>query len=378
MTDGIRCMWMRGGTSKGAMFLADDLPTDPDQRDDVLLRLMGSPDPRQVDGIGGSTTLSSKAAVVSASDHPRADVDYLFLQVGVDGATVSTQQNCGNILAAVGPFAVERGLVAAEGNETAVRIHMVNSGSIAVATFPTSEGQPDYEGETHISGVPGTAAGVRLDFAGTEGSATGALFPTGRMVESIDGTEVTCVDNGMPVVIVRAESLGLAGDEPYEQLVKAKALMSRIDQLRQKAGVRMGLGSTAEQSIPKTVIVSAPVDGGHVCTRSFIPTQPHSSIGVLAAISTVTGLLTPGTVGHELTEQWGAERTDIVVEHPSGTLVVNVVLAADTPQASTPEGTVLRSGVVRTARKLFDGHVFPRSCTRAEPQTEGVARATRP
>lgn len=355
---GIRCTWMRGGTSKAAIFLAADLPPDPAERDDLLLRVMGSPDPAQIDGIGGATTLTSKVAVVSGSGSPDADVDYLFLQVAVDDAAVSSRQNCGNVLAAVGPFAVERGLVEAGEDETTVRIRMVNSDSVAVATFPTPGGVPDYAGDVHISGVPGTAAAISLAFTGTEGSATGSLFPTGSVRDTLDGVEVTCVDNGMPVVIVRPESLDLTGYESYDELLAARDVIARVDDLRQQAGTLMGLGDTAGSSVPKTVLVCPPADGGHLCARSFIPTRPHRAIGVLAAVSTVTGLLAPGAVGHELTRGWPADSTLIDVEHPSGHLLVDVAVERSTSSAEAVR--VVRSGVVRTARKLFDGHVFPR------------------
>ena len=217
--DGVRCAMLRGGTSRGLFFVADDLPADPAERDDLLLRLMGSPDPLQIDGLGGATSLTSKVAVVSASSEPDVDVDYLFLQVAVDQASVSGRQNCGNILAAVGPFAIERDLVAAQGDQTSVRIRMVNSGSVAVATFPTPGGRPEYRGTTAIDGVPGTAAPVLLAFTGTEGSATGALLPTGNLVDTIEGVEATCVDNGMPVVVAMAAAFGLTGYESHEEQI---------------------------------------------------------------------------------------------------------------------------------------------------------------
>lgn len=358
MTDdaGVRCMMLRGGTSRGLYFEPEDLPADPAERDDLLLRLMGTPDPRQIDGLGGATSLTSKVAVISRSQRPDADVDYLFLQLGVDEATVSDRQNCGNILAGVGPFAVERGLVAAGDGQTGVRIRMVNSDSVAVATFPTPGGRVEYRGDTAISGVPGTAAPIVLSFAGTEGSATGHLLPTGHVRDVIDGVEVTCVDNGMPVVVATAESFGLSGYESHTLLAADAPLLERIDAFRRKAGQLMGLGDPAGTSVPKTILVAPPRDGGAVCTRSFIPVQPHTSIGVLAAISVVTGLLLPGAVGHELTEEWPADRSRVDVEHPTGHLLVDVIVDGD---ADPPR--VIRSGVVRTARKLFDGIAFPRS-----------------
>ena len=352
---GVRCLMMRGGTSRGLYFLADDLPADPAARDEVLLRLMGTPDPRQIDGLGGATSLTSKVAVISASTHPDIDVDYLFLQLGVGEVMVSDRQNCGNILAGVGPFAVERGLVAAGADETSVRIRMVNSDSIAVATFPTPAGRVEYRGDVAIAGVPGTAAPVVLAFTGTEGSTTGSLLPTGQVRDTIDGVPVTCVDNGMPVVLVEAATFGITGDESHQDLAADADLLDRVNRFRVKAGELMGLGDVSGSSVPKTVLVSAARDGGQVCTRSFIPVQPHTAIGVLAAVSVVTGLLLPGAVGHELTADWPADRSTVDVEHPTGHLLVDVVV--DT--TATPPRAV-RSGVIRTARKLFDGNAFPR------------------
>ena len=353
---GVRCTMLRGGTSRGLFFEAADLPADPSARDGLLLRLMGTPDPRQIDGLGGATSLTSKVAVVGPSEHPDADVDYLFLQLRVDEPTVSDQQNCGNILAGVGPFAVERGLVPAAERETSVHIRMVNSDSIAVATFPTPGGQVEYRGGVEIAGVPGTAAPVVLAFTDTEGSATGSLLPTGHVRDIVDGVDATCVDNGMPVVVAMAESFGLTGYETHEELAADAALLERIDSFRTKAGALIGLGDVSGSSVPKTALLAAPRDGGQVSTRSFIPVRPHTSIGVLAAVSVVTGMLLPGAVGHFLTKDWPKETSQVDVEHPTGHLLVDVV--ADT-EATPPR--IVRSGVVRTARKLFDGTAFPRA-----------------
>jgi 4-oxalomesaconate tautomerase len=353
---GVRCTMLRAGTSRGLYLEPGDLPADAGARDDLLLRLMGTPDPRQIDGLGGATSLTSKVAVVGASEHSDADVDYLFLQLGVDAPTVSDQQNCGNILAGVGPFAVERGLVPAGDGETSVRIRMVNSGSVAVATFPTPGGRVEYRGDVAIAGVPGAAAPVVLAFSDTEGSATGSLLPTGRVRDTVDGIDVTCVDNGMPVVVAMAESLGLTGYESHEELAADAALLERIDALRTKAGQLMGLGDVTRSSVPKTALLAPARDGGQVCTRSFIPVQPHTSIGVLAAVSVATGMLLPGAVGHELTADWAPDRSQVDVEHATGHLLVDVVV-----DTSTTPPRVVRSGVVRTARKLFDGTAYPRA-----------------
>jgi 4-oxalomesaconate tautomerase len=237
-----------------------------------------------------------------------------------------------------------------------VRIRMVNSDSVAVATFPTPGGNVEYRGDVAIAGVPGTAAPVVLAFTDTEGSATGALLPTGHVRDTVEGIEVTCVDNGMPVVLALAESFGLTGHESHEELAADGALLERIDAFRRKAAELMGMGDVSSSSVPKTVLLAAPQDGGQVCTRSFIPVQPHTSIGVLGAVSVVTGMLLPGAVGHELTEEWPAGTSRVDVEHPTGHLMVDVVV-----DGSVTPPRVVRSGVVRTARKLFDGTAFPRA-----------------
>jgi 4-oxalomesaconate tautomerase len=272
----------------------------------------------------------------------------------VDAATVGDQQNCGNVLAGVGPFAVERGLVPATDGETTVRIRMVNSDSISVATFPTPGGAVEYRGAVEIAGVPGTAAPVVLAFTDTEGSATGSLLPTGHVRDSIEGVEATCVDNGMPVVVALASSFGLTGYETHAELAADAALLARIDAFRTEAGRLMGLGDVSNASVPKTALLAPARDGGGVCTRSFIPVQPHTSIGVLAAVSVATGMLLPGAVGHELTADWPTDSSQVDVEHPTGHLLVDVVVDGSGPPR------VVRSGVVRTARKLFDGTAYPR------------------
>ncbi len=348
-------MVMRGGTSKGAYFMADELPDDPDERDVLLARIMGSPDPRQIDGIGGAHPLTSKVAVVSRSEDSEADVDYLFLQVGVEDGSVSDRQNCGNLLAGVGHFAIERGLIAASGTQAQVRIRMVNSDSLATATFPLDRGRPVYDGETAISGVPGTAAEVRLDFADTAGSTCGALLPTGAAADVIDGVEMTCVDNGMPTVVLRAADLQIAGDEDPAVLEANQPFRERLESIRCQAGKLMNLGDVSGTTVPKMTLVSAPRAGGSICTRTFIPHRCHDAIGVLGAVSVATALRLPGGTGSELL----GPRTDPVLvqmEHPTG------IFAAQVELADGPDGPVVgRSGIVRTARKLFDGVVFPSS-----------------
>jgi 4-oxalomesaconate tautomerase len=354
-------MMMRGGTSRGLYFLAADLPRQSEQRDALLLRIMGSGHPLQIDGLGGAHPLTSKAAIVSASLQDDADIDYLFLQFGVEEATVTDQQNCGNILAGVGPFAVERGLIEAGGDRTTTRIRMVNTGSVVTATFATPGGVPDYAGSTAIAGVPGTAAPISLQFADTAGSATGQLLPTGSSCDVIDGVEVTCIDNGMPVVVARAADLGISGYESPAELAGDAALRDRVQSLRLAAGKLMGLGDVSQASIPKTTLVASPLDGGTICTRTFIPVRLHTAIGVLGAVSAVTALLLPGAAGAELA-RWPAPGQPVDVEHPTGHLLVDVEL-----DTSRQPPLVRRAGVVRTARKLFDGTVFASSPALPDP-----------
>ncbi|MFG2470232.1 4-oxalomesaconate tautomerase [Streptomyces canus] len=355
MTEGVPCLLMRGGTSKGAYFLADDLPAEPALRDDLLLRIMGSPDERQIDGLGGAHPLTSKVAVLSPSADPEADVDYLFLQVMVDRPEVSGRQNCGNLLAGVGPFAVERGLVAAGEQETSVRIRMVNTGDRATATFPTPGGRVRYTGDAEISGVPGTAAPVVIEFP----PGAGELLPTGKAVDVIDGVEVTCVNNGMPTVLIAAASLEVTGYEPPRDLEEDLALADRLHSLRLAAGRLMGLGDVSDATVPKLTLLAPPRDGGAVTTRTFIPVRCHTSIGVLGAASVAAGLRIEGGVGAGLAAI-DPESDRVRIEHPTGFLDIESSLAAG------PGGppSARRTAVVRTARKLFDGTVFPRAVDR--------------
>jgi len=351
----VPCLLMRGGTSKGAYFLADDLPADPAARDELLLRIMGSPDDRQIDGLGGAHPLTSKVAVVSPSSAPDADVDYLFLQVAVDWPEVSDRQNCGNILAGVGPFAVERGLVRAGEDSTSVRIRMVNSGDLATATFPTPGGRVDCTGEARISGVPGTAAAVVIEFP----AGSGQLLPTGNARDVIDGVPVTCVDNGMPTVLIAAAELKVTGYETPKDLEEDLALADRLREIRLAAGRLMGLGDVSDTTVPKLTLLAPPREGGAICTRTFIPVRCHTSIGVLGAAGVAAGLRIDGGVGAELAElSPGSDRMRI--EHATGFLDIESSLG------TTPDGlpSARRTAVVRTARKIFDGTVFPRAAAR--------------
>ena len=345
-----RCMWMRGGTSKGGYFLRDDLPRDPAERDALLLQVIGSPDPRQIDGMGGADPLTSKVAVVSQSTRDGVDIDYLFLQVFVDQALVIDSQNCGNILAGVGPFAIERGLVPARDGKTPVAIFMENTAQIAVASVQTPGGRVTYAGEARIDGVPGSAAPVPLEFRDTAGSSCGALLPTGNAVDVIEGVACTLIDNGMPCVVLRATDVGATGYEDRETLDAAEAVKAKLEAIRLRAGPMMNLGDVAEKSVPKMMLVAPPRQGGAVTVRSFIPKRAHASVGVFGAVSVATACLVPGSPAAELAVIPAGRVKTLSVEHPTGEMSCVLTLGDD--------GEVATAALLRTARKLMDGEVF--------------------
>jgi len=350
MSDGVRCMWMRGGTSKGGYFLKADLPADTAERDAFLLGVMGSPDPRQIDGMGGADPLTSKVAVVNKSERPGIDVDYLFLQVFVHQAIVTDAQNCGNILAGVGPFAIERGLVDATVNETRVAIFMENTGQVAVATVCTPGGMVTYAGDAAIDGVPGTHAPIPIEFRDTAGSSCGTLLPSGNAVDVVEGVRVTLIDNGMPCVVMKAADVGITGYEDRDWLDANTELKARIEAIRLAVGERMNLGDVREKSVPKMMLVAPPRAGGAVCVRSFIPHRAHATIGVLGAVSVATACLIEGSTAADVAVVPAGARKTLSVEHPTGEM--SCVLETD------DGGTVVSAALLRTARKLMDGVVL--------------------
>jgi 4-oxalomesaconate tautomerase len=354
MVTAIPCTVMRGGTSKALFFHRRDLPDDRETLDRVLRAAMGSPDPRQVDGMGGAHPLTSKVAVVSPSERADADVDYLFLQVSVDRGDVSGSQTCGNILAAVGPWAIENGLVSIHGDRTPVRIHMMNTGSVALANVPTPRGAVEYEGDERIDGVPGTAAAIPIEFLNIAGSSCGTLLPTGSVSNEVQGLEVTCIDNGMPVAIVRAADLGRSGAESPEALEADADLKARIERLRLALGPRMNLGDVAGKTIPKMCLVSAARGGGAIATRTFIPHRVHEAIGVLGAVSVASACVLPGSVAAQvagLAAEVGRRR--LRIEHPSGFFTVELDL-----EVKGEAIRIQRAALLRTARKLMRGEIF--------------------
>jgi 4-oxalomesaconate tautomerase len=348
---------MRGGTSKGAYFLASDLPSDVAERDRLLLAAMGHGDARQIDGIGGGTPLTTKVAIVSPS--ASADIDYLFGQIVAAESRIDYSPTCGNILAGVGPFAIERGLVAARDPQTEVRIRMVNTNSYCTAIVRTPDGVVTYDGDTRIGGVPGTAAPVLLSFSDIAGSTCGALLPTGAASDVIDGVSITCIDNGMPVVLIRAEDLGATGYEEPRALDASAALKARIERIRREAGPLMGLGDVAAKVVPKVTLVAPARDGGAIHTRTFIPKVCHEAIGVLGAVSVASACIIEGSVAAAIAGGSQARVQDLSIEHPSGEFTVRLTRGAG-------PGEITSAALLRTARALFRGHVLvPTNAERA-------------
>src|SRR6516162_5814758 len=350
----IACTLMRGGTSKGPFFLASDLPGDQQLRDRVLLAVMGSPDVRQIDGVGGADPLTSKVAIVARSSRPGIDVDYLFEQVSVDRALVDVTPNCGNMLAGVGPFAIERGLVASRDAVTAVKIYMVNTGNIAVAHVPTPDGVVVYEGAASIAGVPGTAAAMRSDFLHTAGAVCGMLLPTGHSLDQIDGVAATLIDNGMPVVVLRAADFGKSGYETPAELDADKNFKTRLEEIRLAAGERMGLGDVRSKVVPKMTLIAPPERGGHLATRTFVPHKCHAAIGVLGAVTVGTACAIPGSVAAGIVSFPVGSVKRLSVEHPSGEFSLEI----EVEEGSEGAVRVTRSSLIRTARALFRGEVL--------------------
>jgi 2-methylaconitate cis-trans-isomerase PrpF len=344
---------MRGGTSRGPYFRAADLPTDPAERDRLLAGVMGSGHDLQVDGIGGGHPQTSKVAIVGPSSRPGADIDYLFAQAGVQQARIDTSPNCGNMLAGVGPFAIEAGMIPATDPETRVRIHNVNTGKLIEAIVQTPGGVVAYEGGTAIDGVPGTAAPVLLSFLDAAGAKTGRLLPTGTARDRVGGVEATCIDMAMPLVILRAADLGKAGDERPSDLEADTAFLERLEAIRREAGALMGLGDVAERVIPKPVLVSGPRAGGTINVRYFTPRSCHRAVAATGAVGIATACVTPGSLAGEIAGPPASGPTArITVEHPAGRIPIDLELAA--PGAELP---VLRASLVRTARRLFAGSV---------------------
>jgi len=343
---------MRGGSSKGLYFRSDDLPADEVERDRILVAAMGS-DKRQIDGAGGAHPLTSKVAIVRPSAEAGVDVDYLFAQVVVGEGRVDTTPNCGNMLAAVGPFAIETGMVAAADGETKVSVRMLNTGNLCELIVQTPGRRVEYQGDARIDGVPGTSAPIICNYLDVAGSVCGSLLPTGNRIDVVDGVEITCIDNGMPVVCLRAVDLGITGYETPAELDADETLKAKLESIRLQIGPKMNLGDVTKKVVPKMSLISAARAGGHINTRTFIPHDCHAAIGVLGAVSVATACIIPGTVAEGLAVVPEGAHKQMSVEHPSGEFSVTLDVGGT---AENPE--VLRAGLLRTARLIMRGEIL--------------------
>lgn len=343
---------MRGGTSKGPYFRREDLPEDLDTLAEVLVAVLGSGHSLNIDGIGASAAVTTKVAMLSVSDDPWADIDYFFAQVSVTDRQVDFKPTCGNILSGVAQAAVELGLIKPTEDETTVKIRAVNTGAQIVSVIQTPQGQVTYDGDEQIDGVPGTSAKTQLTFEGVVGSATGAFLPTGNLQDEIDGLSVTCMDVAMPVVIARATELGITGYESTTELDKNRPFFERIEAIRQKAGALMGIKDVANSVTPKFGVIAPARNGGSITARYLMPHNTHPSMAVTGAQCIAACALTPGTVADTLWQPPAVSPAVITLEHPSGSLDVLVTFSVD------GEFEFKAAGLMRTARKLADGHVY--------------------
>ena len=349
---GIPFLFMRGGTSRGPYFRREDLPEDLETLAEVLIAAVGSGHPLNIDGIGGGAAVTTKVAMLSKSDDDWADVDYFFAQVSVEDRLVDFKPTCGNILSGVGPAAIEMGLVIPQGDETEIRIRAVNTGASVVARVQTPGGQLTYEGGAEIAGVPGIAAPIALNFMGVVGSSTGAFLPTGNLRDTIDGIEVTCMDVAMPIAIARASDFGLTGHESAAELDANKGFFARMEAIRLQAGALMGMGDVTKSVTPKFGLLAPARNGGTIATRYFMPWNTHPSMAVTGSQCLASCALTPGTVAEGMLERPTKSPANVVLEHASGTIEVLV-------DFNTDDGFALNSaGLLRTARKLADGHIY--------------------
>jgi 4-oxalomesaconate tautomerase len=369
MQTAITCLFMRGGTSRGPFFKASDLPSDLPTRDKILLSVMGSPDKRQIDGLGGAHPLTSKVGIVSRGSKPGVDLDFLFAQLQPDKDTVDTTPNCGNMLAAVVPFALETGMVKPKGDTTTLRVLTLNTDMQCDITVQTPNGRVEYEGNARIDGAPGTSAPITVNFLDTAGSVAPGLLPTGNVRDTIDGVDVTCIDNGMPLVIFKASDVGRTGYESVDEMNADTELKTRIERLRIACGHAMKLGDVTAKNYPKMTLISAPRTGGNICTRSFIPHVCHDAIGVLAAVTVATACVLDGSITQSIASMPAGNVKKVSVEHPTGEFSVEIEVDPANPQ------NVTRAALLRTARLLMRGEVMiPGSVWAPKSRLEAAAK----
>ncbi len=345
-------VFMRGGTSRGPYFRRSDLPEDRDKLADVLVAALGAGQALNIDGIGGGNAVTTKVAMLSVSEDDWADIDYFFAQVSVDEKLVDFKPTCGNILSGVGPAAIEMGLLQPNGDETEIRIRAVNTGARVVAKVQTPGGELVYEGDAEIAGVPGHSAPVQLSFMGVVGSATGSFLPTGNLRDTVQGIELTCMDVAMPMAIARAADFGLTGYESAEELNANRAFFDRMEAVRIEAAELMGMGDVSKSVTPKFGLMAPAREGGTLAVRYFMPWKTHPTMAVTGAQCMASCALTPGTVADGLLDRPVSSPAEVVLEHASGKIDVLVNFSND------GEFNVNSAGLVRTARKLADGHVY--------------------
>ncbi len=355
---------MRGGTSKGPFFNEADLPADISKRDAVLLAAMGSPDRRQIDGLGGAHPLTSKLGIVRRSKVPGVALDFLFAQLQPDKDTVDTTPNCGNMLAAVVPFAIETGMVEVQGDQSTYRVLTLNTNMQCDISVDTSGGLVQYEGSARIDGAPGTSAPVTINFLDTAGSVCAGLLPTGKVKDTMTVTcnsesftlDVTCIDNGMPLVIFNAKDVGRTGYESVAELNADTELKAKIEALRLQVSWLMGLGDVSQKSYPKMTLIAAPQNGGAISTRSFIPHVCHDAIGVLAAVTVGTACVLEGSVCEGVAVMPQGATKNVSVEHPTGEF--SVALQTEPAPHLPGAQNVTQAALLRTARLLMRGEVM--------------------
>ncbi|MEL7470801.1 MAG: 4-oxalomesaconate tautomerase [Pseudomonadota bacterium] len=346
-------LFMRGGTSRGPFFDRSYLPEDPDDLAAILIKAVGSGHPLNIDGIGGGAAVTTKVAMLSPSDDDWADIDYFFAQVSVEDRLVDYKPTCGNMLTAIGPAAIEMGMIEPGNETTEIRIRAVNTGAEVVSVVQTPGGMVEYQGDTAIDGVPGTAAPVQLNFRKVAGGATGHLLPTGNLRDEIDGIDVTCMDVAMPVVMARADAFGLTGHETREELDADTGFFARMEALRLKAGAAMGMGDVANSVTPKFALLARAQDAGSFAARYFMPWQTHPTLAVTGAQCIAACALAPGSIADGLWDRTNAAPAALKIEHPSGLLDVVIDFSNDADGFH-----VASAGLTRTARKLAAGHVF--------------------
>ncbi|PLY05674.1 MAG: 4-oxalomesaconate tautomerase [Arcobacter sp.] len=346
-------MIIRGGSSKGIYFKKDDLPTDIKLRDEIILSIVGR-DIRQIDGLGGANPLTSKVAIINNSENQDCDIDFLFIQVVVGENRVDSSPNCGNILAGVGAFAIENNMIKIIDDVTSIKVNMLNSNNICELVLQTPNGKLTYEGNAKIDGVPGTSAPIICNYMDVAGSVCGSLFPTGNKKDLINGINVTCIDNGMPVVIINANELGKTGYESCEELSNDSEFRKKLETIRLKVGPLMNLGDVSNRVVPKMTIVSSSKSGRDINTRTFIPHNCHSSIGVLGAVSVASACLYDECVTSDFIKIRNTPIVNIKVEHPSGEFQVEL-----TTTKIDNKLNISKAGLLRTARLISRGEAYP-------------------